>query len=740
MIFFGNKSRPFDWGPYPLERLKRDPRITPSESAKPKIDRPNGRTPPGGVLAAAVAQYHDLFRRLQSNDTLPPKAPVPDDLGPRTTDLKGFGYFLDVAQIGICEMPENAWLADAAPLPHSHAIVLVQRHGRMPEPENLAHAWCKDVAEEAAELRAFEVAMILAQYIRSLGFEAKAHDYAKGLVDIERLAVLAGVANRAKNAITNPYLGGDFSVTVVTTEYEIASDQPLAEGVRNGKDLGYWLGFNGAVPGLEWRRREKRRSDLGIYPMEQVDRVDEPTTLVFEDEVPRSPRRAEFFMRARFGDLGDKAKREMARMPTKTAFSMAIGNLIRGMIPYQDGQISPGNPGYENGEANSKAIKSLSYFLGSEITGICEIPDYAWYSHSVDGASIDTDHRYAVVMLIDQGYDTMEGASGDDWVSVAQSMRAYMRGAEIAGVMSEMLRGLGFSSRSHTNAYSDVVHNPLVLMSGLGEMSRIGDTLLNPFIGPRLKTVVLTTNMPLEPDKPIDFGLQNFCGSCFKCARECPCDAITWGDKSIFNGYEIWKPDVERCVRYRITNAKGAACGRCMKTCPLNKVVTWEGPIMTRIASWFGVNQRWAKPFLIPIAVWLDDALRHGVRNPVKKWGFDLEVVDGAVVAPRIGTNERDLDLDHKIDPEEQKIAIYPANRMPPPDQADPVVVDRKEALQVILETPVEALARRARAEPRPEHCKPTPPVLDEGERFRGLGDGATQWVGKPGEREPSAN
>ena len=161
---------------------------------------------------------------------------------------------------------------------------------------------------------------------------------------------------------------------------------------------------------------------------------------------------------------------------------------------------------------------------------------------------------------------------------------------------------------------------------------------------------------------------------------------------------------------------------------------------MTRIASWFGVNQRWAKPFLIPIAVWLDDALRHGVRNPVKKWWFDLEVVDGAVVAPRIGTNERDLDLDHKIDPEEQKIAIYPANRMPPPDQADPVVVDRKEALQVILETPVEALARRARAEPRPEHCKPTPPVLDEGERFRGLGDGATQWVGKPGEREPSAN
>jgi hypothetical protein len=48
-------------------------------------------------------------------------------------------------------------------------------------------------------------------------------------------------------------------------------------------------------------------------------------------------------------------------------------------------------------------------------------------------------------MLIDQGFETMEGASGDDWISGAQSMRAYMRGATIAGVMSGHLRRLGYS-------------------------------------------------------------------------------------------------------------------------------------------------------------------------------------------------------------------------------------------------------------------------------------------------------
>ena len=66
---------------------------------------------------------------------------------------------------------------------------------------------------------------------------------------------------------------------------------------------------------------------------------------------------------------------------------------------------------------------------------------------------------------------------------------------------------------------------------------------------------MLTTDLPLIPDKPVDFGLQYFCNNCMKCARECPCDAIPFGDKVMFNGYEMWKPDVERCTRYRLTNA-----------------------------------------------------------------------------------------------------------------------------------------------------------------------------------------
>ena len=322
-------------------------------------------------------------------------------------------------------------------------------------------------------------------------------------------------------------------------------------------------------------------------------------------------------------------------------------------------------------------------------------------------------HRYAVVMLIDQGFDTMEGASGDDWISGTQSMRGYLRGAEIAGVMADLLRGQGFSSRSQTNADSDVLHIPLILWAGLGELSRIGELVLNPFVGPRFKSVVFTTDFPMEVDKPIDFRLQYFCDNCLKCARECPCDAIPWGNKVMFNAYEMWKIDAERCTRYRLTNSKGAACGRCMKTCPLNKVVDMDGPLVTRMASWLGINAMWLKPLMVPIATRLDDWLGNGKRNPAKKWWFDHEIINGVAMKPKRGTNQRDLRLGRYIDPKKQKIAYYNANMMPAPDApAGSSKVDRKAAVASgeLLETPAEAAARVARGGPTPDHYIPTPP------------------------------
>jgi reductive dehalogenase len=708
------KHRPVHLGPYPLEVLPRDPSQIDVE-ARRQLIKQVALTESGTAVGHAAARYLSLFMEYRDGDVAPATAPVPDDLERRAVDVKGLAYFFDADHVGICQLTAGARLVESDAPDHSLGIILAVRHGRIPEPGNPARDWLMGAEHEVAEMRAAEIAVTVAGYVRQLGYPAVAHVESATAVDLQRLAILGGVAVRVDGGIISPFLDDLFALAAVTTDYPLATDVPLRPEDSRVKAGRFRRGVNGAVSGKEWARRKKRATHLSRYPMEQVARVDAPTTLILDDEIPRVPKRANFFTRAGFGDLGDKAQREVRRFAYKHPATAGTMRLIRAMMPLQDGDVyGEVLEGFAaDPAANSKALKSFGYHLGADLIGICEIPEYAWYSHQLDGTSIEPDHRYAVVMLIDQGFDTMEGASGDDWVSGAQSMRGYVRGAEIAGVMADFLREQGISARPQTNADSDVLHIPLILWAGLGELSRIGELVLNPYVGPRFKSVVLTTDMPLEVDRPIDFGLQYFCGHCLKCARECPVSAIPFGDKVMFNGYEMWKPDVERCARYRVTNQRGAACGRCMKTCPLNKVVSSDGALVHRLGTWLGVNARWLKPLLVPIATYLDDRLGFGMRNPVKKWWLDLEIVDGVCVAAE--ANQRDLNIDRKMDTTKSTVGYYHADMMPPPDSRTPVAAIRKQAVAAadLVETPAQAIRRKEAGGAAPVHYIPVKQVED---------------------------
>ena len=467
-------SRPFHLGTYPLEALPRDAALAQAEAARPTLDAPAPGPAPEGPLAKTARHYRGLFAALAQGEVAPKKAPVPDDLERRAIDIKGFGYFMDAAQVGICAMPESAWLVGAEPAEHGVAVVVLVEHGRLPEPGNLARDWLGPAVEEIADMRAAEIAVCVARHIRQMGFAALAHCVGASQADIERLAVLAGVTVRDGGTLRNPFISGGFALAVVTTAYELATDQPLAPEAAP-KGMAYWRGINGAMSGRERTRRAKRATHLGPYPMEDVKRVDRPTTLIIDDEVPRVPKRAAFFDRALRGDLGEKSTRERNRFAFKQPHAAAMMAPMRAMVPIQGGQhdADADTSCYGDASANARAIKSLGYHMGADFVGICEVPRYAWFSHGQDGEPIEPYHKYAVVMLIDQGYDTMEGASGDDWISGAQSMRAYLRGGEIAGVMADTMRQLGFPARSQTNVASDVLHIPLLLWAGLGEMSRL---------------------------------------------------------------------------------------------------------------------------------------------------------------------------------------------------------------------------------------------------------------------------
>lgn len=364
------------------------------------------------------------------------------------------------------------------------------------------------------------------------------------------------------------------------------------------------------------------------YPIHKLKRVERPTTKIIETDVTRFDEGQHGFGRTMRGELGPVAQREMARFVPKYPLGASFARITGALAAHIDGDIAPERaPIPDDPALLSEHIKSLGYFLKADIVGICKLPQYAVYKTNFTGKPVELDHKYAIVLVVDQDYETMAGSTGDDWISGSQSFIGYSNASLMSCVMADYIRRLGYPARAHNAAGGyQVVVPPLLLLAGIGEMSRAG-IVLNPYMGMRFKAAVVTTDLPLLPEKPIDFGLQEFCEKCQKCAVECHSGAITSGSKEFTNGYESWRFDAGQCAKYRVVNPHGNACGRCLKVCPYNKPKGWTHDVV-----------RWMihrTPFMDGLIAKMDDVLGYGKQEDKYKWWFDLEDVDGVIQPPK---------------------------------------------------------------------------------------------------------
>ena len=729
--FFSTRNRPFHMGPYPLERLKRVGAVDLSRVPDHvpldfrRLDTPYS-------LVNAMGEYQAMMDALRDGLVNPAPGAAPEDPVERARHMKAFGYFQDASMMGICALPSEARLAAPTRNPdidrlahdintkqtktlasgideimaglkesiaappssiddHTHCLVILVEHHRDPRESEPGAEWITDAQDHRAALRATETAVILSNYLHLLGFAAKAHTATSSDVDLGKLAVAAGLAVTGPDGLYAPYIGKGFGVAAVTTAFAMSVDQPLAPWAEQPNGLAWWIGKGTAKSAFNRDPYRKRRYVDGAHPFESLKRVDTPTTYIDEARVARVPKRTDMFARSQFGDLGKKQQQAASGgwYARKSAHSFAQRRVLGAFVLLQGGEGVPDAPKPTEADRNAENVKAASYFLGVDAVGISRCPDWSWYSHDATGEEIVPPHHNAISMIIDQGYETMEGASGDDWIGVAQSMRAYLRFSLLGGVIARQIRNLGYSAKAHSVMDGEVLQPPLLLLSGLGEVSRIGEVILNPLLGPRLKSGVVTTDMPLAHDKPIDFGLQSFCEACNKCARECPAGAITAGPKLMFNGYEIWKSDSQKCTTYRITTDGGAMCGRCMKTCPWNL----EGIFAEKPFRWLAMNVPQAAPMLAR----LDDKLGNGGLNDAKKWWWDLELDrdSGAYETPKAPINRRDIDPDLNVRYEDQTLAVYPANLAPWP-YPYPFPMDREAGIKAYQDM-IGADAYRAR-------------------------------------------
>lgn len=246
---------------------------------------------------------------------------------------------------------------------------------------------------------------------------------------------------------------------------------------------------------------------------------------------------------------------------------------IRYLVEGKIGQVKqPCKPDYM-----TKLLKGLTLHYGACKVGIAKMDEEMYYSHrgrfNEYGKCIDGIHPYGIVFAIEMKQEMVNRAP--QLASIIESSNAYITGAIIGMQLSYYIRQLGYDARNHMDSNYLVVAPLVAEAAGLGEIGRSGIIVTREY-GARVRLGVVTTELPLIPDQPIDFGLEEFCKACGKCARTCPAKAIS---KS--NNKEDWKINHEQC--YDRWRSLGTDCGICLSNCPFSQGVDQKDDIQTAL-------------------------------------------------------------------------------------------------------------------------------------------------------------
>ena len=117
-------------------------------------------------------------------------------------------------------------------------------------------------------------------------------------------------------------------------------------------------------------QRAFRTNRIDPYPMEILKRIDRPTTVIKEDEVPRLDERESGFNRALRGDWGAGLSHERHRFVAKHPLSGALVQMQFTLSEIVDGTAAIQKaPGTENPIKMARHIKETAYFLRADQVG-----------------------------------------------------------------------------------------------------------------------------------------------------------------------------------------------------------------------------------------------------------------------------------------------------------------------------------------------------------------------------------
>ena len=224
--------------------------------------------------------------------------------------------------------------------------------------------------------------------------------------------------------------------------------------------------------------------------------------------------------------------------------------------------------------------------------------------------------KYAIALSVQMSLDNLQRSPTA--ISSAGSSMGYSRCEFLVAGLAEFIRGLGYVAIPSVNDLGSSV--AVAVDAGLGELGRT-NRLITPEFGPCVRLCKILTDLPLTTDKPVDFGLMEFCRICKRCAEACPSKCLSFNDEPDFQvkgewnnpGHQAWFEDSPKCLAYWRESTSG--CSTCIPVCPWSKKDKTMIHGIVKAAS--------AKiPALDRFFNAMDEAFGYGRQKSAKKWWY----------------------------------------------------------------------------------------------------------------------
>lgn len=229
-----------------------------------------------------------------------------------------------------------------------------------------------------------------------------------------------------------------------------------------------------------------------------------------------------------------------------------------------------------------KKIKELGDFHGIDFIGVAGITQVQNEIKEISGSLIYGFPRaISIGIVLPQSIvDLLEDR--DIYENVLQNkIHAYdvinNRLDNFASIVSSLIQRNGYKVMplpaaeriDSDRVCASLSHKLTARLAGFGWIGK-NCLLITPEHGPRVRWTSVLTDAPFEENKEI---LESKCGSCDRCAKICPAQAIL-GRKYVKEEPREVRLDVKKCEEYFAkmeAEGKLEICGMCLYACPFGK-------------------------------------------------------------------------------------------------------------------------------------------------------------------------